>query len=271
MTMPPFTVLQNAPRIVSFPNFITQEEADQILALAEPRYRESTVVDMETGGPTTTDYRTGKIAAIDMQADIAKAIQARIAEVCKTRPEQQEGLQVIRYGVGNQYMPHTDWFDYRIPGIRKVLRFGGQRVFSVIICLKQAEKGGETEFPKLKLRVKLKPLEALIFENLRVTDKVPDLDTTHAGRPVMIGEKVIIACWIRERAFDGSEEPPEGMMTLDDLKKIRKMREEACAENLPKFLEHYHCFLRVQSTPHIDGDGMLEIRTDLTIESKKEE
>jgi len=271
MTIPPFKVLYEAPRIVLFPDFVSQQEADKLLELAEPNYRDSTVVDMETGGPTTNDYRTGELALIDTKADVSIAIQQRVSEVCKTRLKQHEGLQVIKYGVGNQYLPHTDWFDYRIKGMLKVMRQGGQRVFSVIICLKEAQKGGETEFPKLKLKIKLKPREALIFDNLRAEDKVPDLDTTHAGRPVTIGEKVIVAFWIRERAFDGSEEPPNGMITMEDLKKIRTMREEACAADLPKFLEHYNCMLRVVSSPYLDGDGMLNIQTDMIIESKKEE
>jgi len=261
--MLPFKVICNAPRIVVFPSFLTSEEVAFFIAKADTSSRDSTVVDKD-GGAVTNDYRTGRIT--DVLKEESVDILARLAEITKTEPKQAEGFQVIRYGLGNEYREHTDWFDPRLPAVRKIIRKGGQRIFSVVIGLKEADEGGELYFKAVGLRFKIHPGDAIIFENVK-PNGVPDVATINAALPVTKGEKLVVVTWLRERAFDGSEEPEDGAFYKQEQRQIKAMRQDACSEELPKFLQHYGCVLAVEAVPVIGADGTVSVETTVKVKA----
>jgi prolyl 4-hydroxylase len=261
--MLPFKVLSHAPRIVVFPSFLTADEMEYFIAKADASSRDSTVVD-HNGNPVVSGYRTGKISDIPKEESIA--VLVKLAEVTKTETKQAEGFQVIRYSLTNEYKEHTDWFDPRIPAVRKVFKKGGQRIFSVVIGLKEADEGGELYFKAINLKFKIHPGDAVIFENVK-PNGVPDAGTIHAALPVTKGEKLVVVTWLRERAFDGSEEPEEGLFYKQEQRQIKAMRQDACSEELPKFLQHYGCILAIEAVPVISEDGSVRVESTVKVKA----
>lgn len=199
-------VLSKSPLIVLRRGFLPKRDVAHVLAVAKARWKPTTVVDGDTGGDAVHEDRTGYLAEFrDAEDSTIYAIEDAIADWTKTRLTCGETLQGIRYGRRQEYRTHYDWFDPTMPAHAQHLAYGGQRAITAIVCLKAARGGGQTEFPKVNLRVALHPGDALYWRNV-LEDGKPDPRALHAGLPVTSGEKIILSRWIRERAFDGSEE-----------------------------------------------------------------
>ena len=75
---------------------------------------------------------------------------------------------------------------------------GGQRVGTIVMYLREPEKGGGTVFPNVHLSVAPKRGNAVFFSYERPD---PSTRTLHGGAPVTAGEKWIATKWLREREF----------------------------------------------------------------------
>lgn len=200
------TILSRKPLVVVRRGFLSKREVSHLLGLGAARWKPSTVVDNETGQDAKHEDRTGFLADLrDSEDSIVAGVETKLGLLTKTRPCQGETIQLIRYGRAHRYLTHLDAFDPRVPAHAQHLLMGGQRAYTAIVCLKKAAAGGETEFPKLGLKILLRPGDALYWENINPDGTPSDL-STHSGRPVKAGEKIILSRWIRQRAFDGSEE-----------------------------------------------------------------
>lgn len=102
------TQLSWTPRAYLLENFLSDEEADHIIALASRELKKSSVVDSDTGGSIDSDVRTswGTFLAYQ-QDDIIARIESRVAAVTMIPAENGESLQVLRYMDGQKYEPHT--------------------------------------------------------------------------------------------------------------------------------------------------------------------
>lgn len=114
--------------------------------------------------------------------------------------ENQESPHFVKYEIGGKYSAHFDYFREGTDYYEKCVGRGGQRVFSTILYLNEDFEGGETDFPKLNLRVK--PVSGKIFcwRNLNIDGSL-NQESLHAGLPVISGQKYIIVIWTRERKF----------------------------------------------------------------------
>jgi prolyl 4-hydroxylase len=134
------------------------------------------------------------------ETPLVAKVEARLAEIAHWPVERGEGMQVQHYQQTNEYRPHFDWFDPELPGPRKHMEHGGQRVGTFVLYLSEVESGGGTAFPVIGLEVLPKKGGAVFFHN---TDGMhqPDRRTLHAGSPVVKGVKVIANKWMRERTY----------------------------------------------------------------------
>ncbi|MCX8099497.1 MAG: 2OG-Fe(II) oxygenase [Casimicrobiaceae bacterium] len=187
------------PRIVVFGNVLSEEECDELIALAQPRLSRSLTVDNKTGGDEVNPARTsdGMFFARG-ENELCARIERRLAELVRWPVENGEGLQVLRYRHGAQYVPHYDYFDPDQPGTPKILARGGQRVGTIIMYLRVPERGGATVFPDIGLEVAPVKGAAVFFSYDRPH---PDTKTLHGGAPVTLGEKYVATKWMREREF----------------------------------------------------------------------
>jgi prolyl 4-hydroxylase len=192
------------PRIVFLDNVLTETECDELIALAEERIQRSQVVDASSGNSTPHGARTSHGAFFKRQeSDLITAIEKRLAQITHWPIEYGEGLQVMRYEIGEEYKTHYDWFDPSKTGSSKHLSQGGQRVGTVVMYLSDVEQGGGTLFPHLGLEVRPKKGAAVFFANV-TENGIPDKQTWHAGAPVISGVKYIATKWMRESTNQSS-------------------------------------------------------------------
>lgn len=189
----------NSPRIVLLGNVLSDEECDELAAYCEPRMVRSTVVPYADVESQIHPSRTSRDAMLGRSENALVArIERRLAALSQWPVERSESLQVLRYGVGEEFRAHYDWLSPEEPGPRRQLVFGGQRLATFVVYLSKVESGGGTSFPAIGLEVAPRKGSALFFLN---TDSryIPDRLTLHAGSPVIKGVKFIANQWLRER------------------------------------------------------------------------
>jgi prolyl 4-hydroxylase len=190
-----------SPRIVVLGNVLSGEEADVLTAYCQPRLERSPVVNDDDGSIQEHQSRTSRGAFIQRtETELVARVEGRLAQLANWPIERGEGLQIQQYETTNEYRPHFDWFDPELPGPRKHMEHGGQRLATFVIYLSDVESGGATAFPELGLEVWPKKGNAIFFQN---TDNqyIPDRRTLHAGTPVVRGVKTIANKWLREHTY----------------------------------------------------------------------
>jgi prolyl 4-hydroxylase len=187
------------PRVVVFGNLLSHEECDELVLLAQPKLARSLTVDNQTGGDEINPARTSDGMFFNRgENPLCERIERRLAELVNWPYEYGEGLQVLRYKNGAQYVPHYDYFDPAQPGTPKILQRGGQRVATIVMYLRTPERGGATVFPDIGLEVAPIKGSAVFFSYDRPH---PDTKSLHGGAPVTLGEKYVATKWLREREF----------------------------------------------------------------------
>ena len=188
------------PRVVVFGNLLSDDECEQLIALAKPRLARSLTVATKTGGEEVNADRTSNGMFFQRgENELVQRIERRIARLVNWPEENGEGLQILQYGPGAEYKPHYDYFDPNEPGTPTILKRGGQRVATIVMYLAEPEKGGGTVFPDVHLEVAPKRGNAVFFSYDRAH---PSTRTLHGGAPVLAGEKWIATKWLRERRFE---------------------------------------------------------------------
>ncbi|EGJ10818.1 procollagen-proline dioxygenase, partial [Rubrivivax benzoatilyticus JA2 = ATCC BAA-35] len=187
------------PRVVVFGGLLSEQECDELVALAQPRLLRSETVDNSTGGSEVNAARTSDGMFFERgETPLIERIERRIAELVHWPVERGEGLQVLHYRPGAQYKPHHDFFDPAHPGTANILRRGGQRVGTVVIYLNTPAGGGATTFPEVGLEVQPIKGNAVFFSYER---PLASTRTLHGGAPVLDGEKWVATKWLREGVF----------------------------------------------------------------------
>lgn len=175
--------------------FLTPRDCARLIAVLERRLRPSTLTipteDTAFRTSSTCDLGALKHASI-------RAIDVKIARALGLRPAYSEDIQAQRYEAGQEFKPHTDYFE---PGTEEYRAFAGargNRTWTFMIYLDDAVEGGGTAFQRLGLRFLPKLGTALAWNNLQ-PDGAPNPETLHCGEPVLAGRKTIITKWFRER------------------------------------------------------------------------
>ena len=196
----PVLVTLPEPRIVLFGDFLSKNECDRLVEVARPRMQRSLTTDLKTGSDKLDVVRTSRGMFFGRgENPLVTTIEARIARLLAWPIEKGEGLQVLHYRPGDRYEPHYDYFDPSGEASPALLARGGQRVATLLMYLREPERGGETIFPHLGLRFAAKRGSALFFSYDRPH---PSTKTLHGGEPVIAGEKWVATKWLREGVFE---------------------------------------------------------------------
>lgn len=183
-------------QIYMLDDFMTPEECEAMIAVSTPHLVPSPIT-IETEDDKY--FRTSSTCHLTYLKDkIITDIDQRIAERLGINLNYSEGIQAQRYEVGQQFKPHTDFFE---PGSKEYAEFAseqGNRTWTFMVYLNETPKGGGTHFPNLEHTFYPKIGRAVVWNNL-YADGTPNRDTLHAGMPVEEGHKVIITKWFRER------------------------------------------------------------------------
>ena len=189
------------PRLVLLGNVLSDAECDALAASGQARYRRSKVLGIDGGSDRVLEDRTSETAELQRgETEFIAMIDARLAALTNWPVENGEPLQLQKYGIGNQYRAHHDWFDPNEATGIKNMQTGGQRLATIILYLSDVEAGGSTSFPTIDVEVQPKKGNALFFLNTNPFG-APNHSTLHAGQPVQKGCKIIASKWLRERPY----------------------------------------------------------------------
>jgi len=191
------------PVIAVLDNVLDDEECAALKAMARDRLAPSAVVSPNSGSNTIMDIRTSEGAYFQRAENaLIQRIDARTSALMQLPEDHGEGLQVMRYGTGGEYMPHYDYFAPEEKGSAPHIVNGGQRVSTLIMYLDDVDAGGETIFPRIDFSYVPRKGQGLYFEYLGADGSLDPL-SLHGGAPVRGGEKWIVTKWMRERSFPG--------------------------------------------------------------------
>jgi hypothetical protein len=194
-------ILSSAPRLVAYEGFLTPGLCSHLIERSTPRLIKAQVYDAALGGLKTDPMRTNTGAAFSLiETDvIMQLVRARIARTAAVAFSALEPTEVLHYAVGECYKPHVDFFHPALPNFAQQMRAQGQRVKTCLVYLNDDYEGGETDFPKLRVRFRGRTGEALVFENV-LANGTGDMKTLHTGLPPVRGEKWLLSQWMRSKA-----------------------------------------------------------------------
>lgn len=179
--------------VTEFPNFLSQEECDQLIALAEPNLADSLVYSGQQDD--MNNARVSKQAWLtDEFNELVERISSKASEIVGLPKENAEDLQVVRYNAGGYFNPHYDACDGNEEFCSRMNSRAGPRYATFLIYLNDDFEGGETSFLKIDTHVKPERGKAVLFYN---TDAKGEIirDSLHSGNPVKAGTKWICNKW----------------------------------------------------------------------------
>lgn len=181
------------PRLTIFGNLLTQDECNELIATATSRLARSTVVgDDGSSVPHVARTSSGSWLRPD-ETPLCAALDARITALLDWPQACTESIQVLRYGLGEEYIPHQDY--HRGDPWAPIFRRGGQRVATLVIYLNTPTLGGATVFPEVPLDVRPIAGNAVFFAYEKPHRSSRAL---HGGAPVTQGEKWAAVKWFRQ-------------------------------------------------------------------------
>ena len=178
-------------------NFLNDKECKDIIRASKSNFTPSTVVDTgidKKQRSSTTCHYSNSSKACQLLLD---QLQKKICNYMNISVDYTEKPQIQQYCRGNQFKLHHDFFHDTTLSETQCEEYGN-RTWTCMIFLNDVEKGGETHFENLNIKVKPEEGMALIWNNL-LPDSTPNYNTLHAGLPVIRGKKYIITQWFREK------------------------------------------------------------------------
>lgn len=196
----------NLLQLYTIANFLTAEECERVMALAETKLQPSQVTH-SNGDPT---FRTSYTCYLhELDDPLVRYVDEKIARTIGIRLAYAEPIQAQRYMVGQEFKAHHDYFgaDTNIYG--QFYGNAGQRTWTFMVYLNDTPKGGGTYFPYLNHTFYPKQGMAVVWNNL-FPDGSVNRYSLHHGMPVEEGRKFVITKWFRakgsgEMFYDESE------------------------------------------------------------------
>lgn len=202
--LPPAQLRHEQPRIVALPGLLTADECIYVALKGLPMLRPAQVVGPD-GRSVVDPIRSNETAKFGLlEADaVVQSLDLRVAAALGHPAEHGEGFALLRYQVGQQYLPHCDWIDPQRDATRADLARWGQRVATGVVYLNDGFEGGATAFPALGLELRGGVGDAFLWHNVRPDGGV-EPRSLHAGRPPTQGMKYLLSKWMRDRSQVGN-------------------------------------------------------------------
>ncbi|KAH8332618.1 hypothetical protein KR074_007469, partial [Drosophila pseudoananassae] len=172
------------PEINVYHGVLSTQQISSILTESNKKERIRSGVAGENGEDRTVkDIRVSQQTWLNYSTPIMKYVSRINEYISGLTMQGAEEMQVANYGVGGQYEPHPDYFEFNLPS-----DFEGDRISTSMFYLSDVQQGGYTVFPNLN--VFLPPVKGsmVLWHNLHYSLDV-DARTWHAGCPVIVGSK----------------------------------------------------------------------------------
>ncbi len=188
-------VVHKKPLIFYIDNFLSKEECELMINKSKDHMERAQIGT----GPSAkvSAIRTGSsyfLKYLD-DPDVFQVYKKIALLLYKPGRNFDPFFQVIYYGPGEEYKAHVDPSPERNKneGIR-------HRKMTCLFYLNDVDGGGETEFPKLNLKVSPKAGRMVYFENYTKEGKI-NYDSTHRSIPIKSGEKWAFNLWYHEKVI----------------------------------------------------------------------
>jgi hypothetical protein len=196
------------PRVWAFEQVASPAVCDWLIAQSRDRLKPATVYTV-AGGLALSSQRNNSFAQLSVaDADLVTlAVRERLAACADLEVTHMDSPQVLHYAVGQQFVPHVDFFDPAVASQAQEIATAGQRVATGLVYLNdEGLEGGETDFPRLGFRHRGRKGDLLVFFNVDAAGQA-DRRTLHAGLSPTRGEKWVLSQWFRDRAPPGAVDP----------------------------------------------------------------
>lgn len=182
--------------IFAVTDFLSAEECDHLIAMIDSVARPS-----ELFAENYRDgYRSSYSGDVDGGDSFVRMIERRLSDLLGIHLEWGERFQGQRYRAGQEFKEHCDWFDCRARYWDSEESRGGQRSWTAMVYLNDVEAGGDTDFPRVGVRITPERGMLVLWNNALPDGTVND-DTLHAATPVERGVKYVITKWFRTRPW----------------------------------------------------------------------
>ncbi|MEQ9464452.1 MAG: 2OG-Fe(II) oxygenase [Haliea sp.] len=191
-------VMAEDPMVAVMEQVLTDEEMTHVIGVAGSRMQRARVSLDDSY--LITEGRSGDNCWLSYDSDdVVARIGHRIAGIVGIPLSHAEAMQVIHYGVGQEYRAHYDAYDLATARGQRCCAFGGQRLVTALVYLNTIADGGGTAFPRLDVTIAAVPGRMVIFHNTGADESVPHPHSLHAGTPVVRGEKWAFNIWFHAR------------------------------------------------------------------------
>lgn len=195
----------NLVEIYTVSSFLEKRECERLAALIKTHLRPST-----TTNPEETDrlFRTSSTCDFSLIEDpLVDTVEGRICSLLGIDRAYSEPMQGQHYRIGQEFKPHTDYFEQR--DLNDHFGRQGQRTWTVMVFLNGDLLGGETRFANIERSFEPRTGLALIWNNL-YPDGRPNPYSLHHGTPIELGEKTVLTKWFRQLKLGGAKPASPG-------------------------------------------------------------
>ena len=174
------------PKVI--PDLLTEDEIEYIKKESIDKFKPSTIGDFYKVNEST---RISETTFLNVEDPIINNLMKKCISRIDKPIGHCEELQVVRYKSGGFYKQHQDCMNlYQNP-----------RMYTFIMALNDDYEGGETSFPNLDIKYKLKKGDCLFFHTLDNYDALTSM-ALHSGQPVKSGEKWICNLWVHKHPYN---------------------------------------------------------------------
>eukprot|EP01062_Namystynia_karyoxenos_P047420 TRINITY_DN3575_c0_g1_i1.p1 TRINITY_DN3575_c0_g1~~TRINITY_DN3575_c0_g1_i1.p1 ORF type:complete len:527 (+),score=97.33 TRINITY_DN3575_c0_g1_i1:94-1581(+) len=213
-----FITLATTPRVLFFPNFLTDEECDTVVQNANKSLSRSQVAitpdGAKRGESAVQEIRSSRSGYVTFgKHNGLDKVNERMTAIAGTLNHEPVG--VLNYQPGQHYEAHNDYFDPTMYGEGQT----SNRFLTIFLYVNDVAEGGATTIPRanggpypkefrvsacqMGLQVLPRKGSAIAFYDMR-PDRSLDPFSLHGGCDVIRGEKWAGPVWFRARTPPGT-------------------------------------------------------------------
>lgn len=182
--------------LLTAPDFLPPELCERLIALIDKDRRPSTIADANGD-----DYfRTSETCDLDANESAVKELESMLFALNGIDPAHGEPVQGQRYAVGQEFKPHTDYFEPQGADFEKFCSVAGNRTWTFMAYLNDVKAGGGTRFKVIGKTFQPEAGRLVCWDNKR-PDGSCNAATLHHGMKVRAGVKYVITKWYREKPW----------------------------------------------------------------------
>lgn len=176
--------------------FLDDATCAALIAQIDAHRRPSTIADPNGDA----SFRTSETCDLPGDDPLIARVDALLADVTGLDAAYGEPLQGQRYAVGQEFKPHTDYFEPNGVDYDRYCSVAGNRTWTAMVYLNRPEAGGATRFKAVDKTIQPEPGKLVCWNNRRA-DHSLNPATIHHGMKVRAGTKYVITKWYRERPW----------------------------------------------------------------------